>query len=149
MLSRREHAAAEVEARLSEQGFAAPLVEELIAELREERLLDDERYALTLVQARAARGQGPRRIRQELSEAGIDSALATKALETAPDFHAIARALRHRRFGSPPPDDWKERARQSRFLQYRGFSNDHIASALDSSGDADFPLSADIDTDEP
>jgi regulatory protein len=99
-----------------------------------------------LVRARAERGQGPRRIRLELKEAGIDETLASRALETAPDFHAIARALRRRRFGDAPPEDWTERARQSRFLQYRGFSNDHIVSALDGSG-ADDPSLSDFDPD--
>ena len=136
MLSRREHASSELSARLGEQGFAAPLIELLIEELREERLLDDERYALQFVRARAERGQGPRRIRMQLSETGLSDGLITRALETAPDFHAIARALRRRRFGDEPPADWTERARQSRFLQYRGFSNDHIASAFgNSAGD--------------
>ena len=148
MLSRREHASSEVSSRLLELGFAAPLVEALIAELSEERLLDDERYAVQYVRSRAERGQGPRRIRMGLTESGLDAALITRALETAPDFHAIARALRQRRFGAEPPEDWPERARQSRFLQYRGFSNDHIASALGASaGDEpdSFELSPDDD----
>jgi len=148
LLSRREYSAAEIRRNLHEKGFADSLLDELIAALREEKLLDDERYATTLVRVRAERGQGPRRIRRELSEAGIDEGLITRALETAPDFHAIARALRRRRFGDAPPADWTERARQSRFLQYRGFSNDHIASALDGSG-ADDPSFSDLDVDEP
>jgi len=148
MLSRREHASAEVAERLREQGYAAPLIETLVSELVEERLLDDERYAQAVVRARAARGKGPRRIRMELVEAGVGEVLISQALETAPDFHAIARALRQRKFGPEAPADWAERSRQSRILQYRGFSNDHIASAFESSGadDPDFPeLSADDD----
>jgi regulatory protein len=53
-----------------------------------------------------------------------------------------------RRFGAEVPQDWPERARQSRFLQYRGFSNDHIASALDGSG-ADPPILDDLLEDDP
>jgi SOS response regulatory protein OraA/RecX len=39
------------------------------------------------------------------------------------------------------PKDWPGKARQMRFLQYRGFSKDHIASALGGSGadDPEFP----------
>jgi regulatory protein len=130
MLSRREHSTRQVASGLRERGFAEALVEALLEELQSERLLDDERYAVQFVRARATRGQGPRRIRMELKEAGVDDSLVTRALETAPDFHAVARALRRRRFGDALPEDHTERARQSRFLQYRGFSNDHIASAL-------------------
>jgi len=148
MLSRREHSCHQVASTLRERGFTLALVEALIDELRAENLLNDERFALSLVRARAERGQGPRRLRMELVEAGIDESLISSALETAPDFHAIAAALRRRRFGAAVPEEWKERARQSRFLQYRGFSNDHIDSALrDSGGTApDFPdLSLDDD----
>ena len=120
---------------MQEKGFGADLLADLILELQEERLLDDARYAITYVRSHAERGQGPRRIRMELKEARLPEALIEQALESAPDFHAIARALRVRRFGAELPADWHERARQSRFLQYRGFSNDHIASALRSSGD--------------
>ena len=148
MLSRREHSTRQVASGLRERGFAEALIEALLEELQSEHLLDDERYAVQFVRARATRGQGPRRIRMELKEAGVEEALVTRALETAPDFHAVATALRRRRFGDELPEDHTERARQSRFLQYRGFSNDHIASAFESSGadDPDFPeLSADDD----
>ena len=33
-------------------------------------------------------------------------------------------------FGDEPPAEWKERARQARFLQYRGFSADQVRAAL-------------------
>jgi regulatory protein len=38
--------------------------------------------------------------------------------------------VRHKRFGSELPEDFKERARQARFLQYRGFTTDQINHAL-------------------
>ena len=146
LLARREFGSAELESRLREKGFGADVLADLIQELREERLLDDLRYATSYVRNHAGRGQGPRRIRMGLKEAQLPDALITEALESAPDFHAIARSLRVRRFGAELPADWPERARQSRFLQYRGFSNDHIASALASAGD-DAP-SLDLDFDD-
>jgi regulatory protein len=39
--------------------------------------------------------------------------------------------VRRKRFGDEPPQDYKERARQSRFLQYRGFTSDQIRQVLD------------------
>jgi regulatory protein len=35
-----------------------------------------------------------------------------------------------RRFGEDVPAEWKERARQARFLEYRGFTGDQIREAL-------------------
>ena len=57
--------------------------------------------------------------------------------EEAPDFAALAKATRSRKFGPEIPKDRKERARQARFLQYRGFSNDHIRAALDGDPEVD------------
>ena len=81
------------------------------------------------------RGQGPARIRQELERSGLGSeAIQTtmdKAKDDGPDFVSLARAARARKFGPELPKDWKERARQARFLQYRGFSTDHIRAVLE------------------
>jgi len=71
------------------------------------------------------------RIRMELRERGVADADIDEALETAAeDWSAIARDARRRRFGAAGPADWPERARQSRFLQYRGFSAEQIRAAL-------------------
>jgi regulatory protein len=134
--------------RLREQGFGEELVSALVQELIEERLLDDARFAATFVRQHAERGHGPRRIRQELSATGLGEVEIEEALAAAPDFHAICARVRERRFGPEAPRDWQERARQSRFLQYRGWSNDHIAFARGSSG-ADPPDDPPPDDPEP
>jgi len=133
LLGRREYAGAELAAALVRKGYASAVVSEVVAELAGERLLDDVRYAESLVRQLAGRGQGPARIRQELLQAGIAAAQVAAALENGTDWHALAREVRSRKFGAAPPSGWPERARQMRFLQYRGFSNDHIGSCL---GDA-------------
>jgi regulatory protein len=63
-----------------------------------------------------------------LTRSAIDEAVKG---EDSPDFLALARAARTRKFGPEIPKDRKERAKQARFLQYRGFSTDHIRAALD------------------
>jgi regulatory protein len=106
--------------------------------LLDERLLDDVRYGESLVRMLTNRGQGPRRVRQALEEAGLSEEAVADALATAPDWKLLAADTRRRKFGASTPKDWPGRARQMRFLQYRGFSTDHIASALGSSGAGDF-----------
>jgi regulatory protein len=103
-----------------------------VLELCEERLFDDIRYAEALVRMLTNRGQGPQRVRHALQEAGITAEAAAAALDTAPDWMLLAAEVRRRKFGARIPKDWPGRARQMRFLQYRGFSKDHIASALGS-----------------
>ena len=49
--------------------------------------------------------------------------------------NSSTRAARARKFGPELPKDWKERSRQARFLQYRGFSTDHIRAVLEGTPD--------------
>ena len=130
LLARRDHPRAEMRARLLAQGFDAGAVDELRAAFVEQRIIDDARYAERYVGYHAARGRGPARLRRELAGLGIEESLIQVTLEAGPDWAALARELCARKFGSRPSTAWAEKARRARFLQYRGFSTDHIRSAL-------------------
>jgi regulatory protein len=130
LLARRDFACGELGAKLRERGFDPAMIEGLIEMLGARRLLDDGRYAGNFVRYHSARGQGPVRIRRDLDAVGVDAELIDLALEAVPDWAALASAVRRRRFGPKPPELWREKGRQARFLQYRGFSNDHIRTAL-------------------
>ncbi len=78
------------------------------------------------------------RIRMELRERGIESTAIDQALDEAEaNWVESARAARRRRFGAKPPADFRERAKQARFLQYRGFSSEQIRAALGPGEDLD------------
>lgn len=135
LLARRDHSVAELRHKLQERGFTPVAIEPVLVDLEAGRLVDDARYGDNVVASRARRGQGPHRIRQELRRSGlardtIDTAM-DKNKDDAPDFVKSAREARVRKFGPEIPVDRKERARQTRFLQYRGFSTDHIRAALE------------------
>ena len=130
LLARRDFACGELGAKLRERGFEPALIEALVEQLRARRMLNDERYAGHFVEYHSARGQGPVRIRRDLGAAGVAAELIEGALAAGPDWAALARELRRRRFGPKVPVVWREKGRQARFLQYRGFSNDHIRTAL-------------------
>lgn len=149
LLARREYASGELRQTLIRKGYDPGLVTEVVAELAGERLVDDVRYADSLVRMLAGRGQGPARIRQELQEAGLSADLAAAALDAGPDWRVLAAEVRRRKFGAEAPADWPERARQMRFLQYRGFSKDHIVSALGSSGADDPGVAEGLPDDDP
>ena len=135
-LARRDHLTAELGRKLQEQGFEPAATAAVIAELTAERLLDDPRCIERFVASRAERGQGPVRIARDLESQGAPPALIEAAIAAGPDWRTVARAVRHRKFGTASPASWPEKARQARFLQYRGFSSDHIRAALG----ADFEL---------
>jgi regulatory protein len=130
LLARRDYSSTGLRARLVAQGYEAATVQQVLEELIERRYVDDERYAAQYVSYHAARGHGPKRIEHELAAEGLGEELVAAALATIGDWSALARELRIRRFGLAGPTNWQEKARQARFLLYRGFSNDHIRSAL-------------------
>jgi len=137
LLSRRDFASAELRARLERRGFERSVVETALAELIDEHVLDDARFARHYIAYHAERGQGPLRVRTDLRARGLSVELIEAALEGGPDWHALASEVRVRKFGPEIPASWAEKTRQARFLQYRGFSSDHIRRALGPSFDPD------------
>jgi regulatory protein len=129
LLARRDFSSLELERRLRDKAFDESAVAGAIAELTREGVLNDERYALNYVAYHAGRGQGPIRIAAELRRQGLATAIVDGALAVGPDWRALAAKTRSARFGGQPPANWAEKARQMRFLQYRGFSSDHIRAA--------------------
>jgi regulatory protein len=135
LLARRDFSSADLARKLTERGFSREAVDCALAELKAAKVLDDARFGQNLSAQRVRRGQGPARIRQELRRAGLAEELIEEAAagpaNDGTDFARLARETRVRKFGPKVPKDWKEKARQARFLQYRGFSTDHIRAALD------------------
>jgi len=131
MLARREHSAGEIRDKLHEIGGDAGMIDAVIVELQERKLQSDERFAESFVRSRAERGYGPRVIEMALRERGIDKESACIALEgSGYDWRAQAVDVCRRRFGRSPASNPKERARQLRFLQYRGFAGSEVSAAL-------------------
>jgi regulatory protein len=137
LLARRDFASGELHARLTARGFETPAATAALAALAAQGVLSDERYAHNYVAYHAGRGQGPIRIAADLRARGLAQPLIDTALASGPDWRALACAARLRRFGKVAPASWKEKARQARFLQYRGFSADHIRAANGTDSDTD------------
>jgi regulatory protein len=129
LLARRDFASAELREKLRTQAFDDITAAAVIAELTREGVLNDERYAQNYVVYHAGRGHGPIRIAAELRKHGVAPAVVDAALGGGADWAALARTARSARFGRRPPASWADKARQARFLQYRGFSSDHIRAA--------------------
>jgi regulatory protein len=139
LLARREHSVEELRRKLLAKGYPPDIVEPVIQKLAGKRLVSDERFIATFVHHHAKRGQGPVRIRAELRQQGIPDAQVEEALRAAEvDWVQLAREVRRRKFGATPPRSLGERAKQARFLQYRGFDAEQLRAAFrDESGEAD------------
>jgi regulatory protein len=134
MLARREYSSSDLSEALLRKGYTPDAVNGALGVLKAERMLEDARYAEGLVRALTRRGQGGARIRQALTKAGIDPEGAEAALSSGPDLAELAEDVRRRKFGVAIPRDWAGKARQMRFLQYRGFSSEQISRALSGAG---------------
>ena len=131
LLARREHSVLELRRKLHKRDMSGELVEQALLDLVEDGLLHEGRFAESFVSSRITKGQGPLRIRADLSERGVRESLIEQALaESECDWFELAARVRLKRFGSDAPRDFPERAKQSRFLQYRGFTSDQIRSAV-------------------
>lgn len=131
LLARRDYCSSELRSKLEKKGFPPRLIASLIEELQRQRALDDERYIERFVAYRAARGQGPLRILAELRPLGLPVESIERHLQSFGDWRSRAETVRAKKFGSEVPRDFAGRARQARFLEYRGFAGDHIRSVLD------------------
>ena len=130
-LARREYGQTELINKLADKGYDRHIAEQAIHKLTADGLQSDRRFAEAFVQSRINQGKGPVRIRLDLGQRGVsDDVIEIAIEESAADWFELARQVRLRKFGGSRPADFKAKARQMRFLQYRGFESDHIQSAL-------------------
>jgi regulatory protein len=138
LLARREHSRRELTRKLDARGFPDDAIAAALDGLERSGALAEARFTESFVRSRIAKGQGPARIRAELAQRGVASEDVDGALREAQvDWLAAIRAVRKKRFGPELPRDYLERARQARFLEYRGFGSAEIRAALELDRDSD------------
>ena len=130
-LANREHSQTELMRKLQSKGYDNNEIELALVQLKADRLLDDERFVESFVNSRINKGQGPVKIRVELKQRGINDDIIRSCIDGLGfNWVHLASEVRGKRFGEGLPGDYKERMRQARFLQQRGFSQEHIQVAL-------------------
>ncbi len=130
-LARREHSRHELCRKMEKVGFDPNVALDAIEQLQQDGLQSDRCFVEAFVQSRIGQGKGPTRIRDDLSQRGIQSAMIQEVLgELEQDWFALARKTRQKKYGGDEPVEFKDKARQMRFLQYRGFEPDHIQAAV-------------------
>jgi len=138
LLARRDHSTVDLKRKLQTRGHAVEHIDRVVDKLSDNELLSDDRFVKSFVAYRGRRGQGPTRIRSELRQQGVTNETIEAALAQAEfDWSQIAGSVRRRKFGDGLPRGASERAKQARFLQYRGFTSDQIRAALNSDVESD------------
>jgi regulatory protein len=131
LLARREHSTQELRDKLLTRGFEDDEIVPALQTLSREGLLSDERFTESFIHSRMERGSGPVKIHAELRQRGVADEIITDWLDERDRvWLERAESVRCKKFGSALPVDYKEKARQARFLQYRGFSAEQTRQVL-------------------
>ena len=125
LLARREHSRLELARKLSRIAGEGQEVDRVLEDLARKGWLSDARFAEHSVRARARRF-GPLKVAHELRCKGIGEEVIEAAFRAAGiDGTADMQRVWQSRFSEKPVND-RERARQVRFLQGRGFPLDNV-----------------------
>jgi len=128
LLARREHGRVELTRKLRQRGALPEMIDTALDRLTEEGLLSESRYLESFVSYRARSGYGPLRIREELSQRGLQRTDVELALrESGINWQEQLEDTWRRKFSGHLPIDARERAKQGRFLSYRGYSMEMIS----------------------
>ena len=132
MLARREHARFELRQKLEQRGFSLEDIDPVLDDLSEQGLLSDDRFAEVYSHHRTEAGFGPVRIRAELRQRGVGGDIIDNVVSAGDDeWLGVLRRVWTKRFGETVPKEFRERMKQMRYLQYRGFTNDQIRTLFD------------------
>ncbi|WP_331346088.1 regulatory protein RecX [Cellvibrio sp. UBA7661] len=129
-LALREHSIKELTDKLVRKYGQSEHIEKAIAELAEQGLQSDERFAEAFIRMRQRQGKGSSLIKMELRERGISSCLVDTLIDERDTMWTkLAREVRSKRFTELPAGA-REKAKQMRFLHSRGFASHHIQAAF-------------------
>lgn len=132
LLSRREHSRFEILQKLKVKGYAKFECETQLQDFIDRKFQSDSRYAQSYVRTAYIKGKGPQFIRQSLKQHNIDESLVSEYIANEDyNWFDLALHVKVKRFGEKPPIDYLEKQKQMRFLQYRGFEQEHINATFD------------------
>lgn len=130
LLARREYSARELQQKLSTRSSVESLIHQVIEKLQHDGLQSDERFAEAFVGMRLRQGKGNRMVAMELKQKGISATLIQKWISDDDQWRVSLTGLIDRRFAGQIAKDPKEKAKQLRYLQSRGFTYEQIQSVV-------------------
>ncbi len=134
MLARREHSRLELQNRLLSGGGDAAEVQRVLDEFEQNGWLSERRLVDAVVQSRRRRF-GTVKVLRELKDKGVSGEGLDRARATLRECELeTARSVWNKKFGKRPAS-LAERAKQTRFLAGRGFSQEIIREVLDVADD--------------
>ncbi|WP_445660881.1 regulatory protein RecX [Acinetobacter sp. F16] len=129
VLTRREYSKADLIEKLALYAMDRDEVLRLVDELAKENYQSDQRVAEILLSSQKRKGKGPNRIKLALKSKKIDASLIQEELKET-DWNEQAYQLKVKKYGTQVEKEPKLKAKQIRFLMYRGFEMDAIIKAI-------------------
>ncbi|ENU38848.1 regulatory protein RecX [Acinetobacter johnsonii] len=129
VLTRKEYSKAELIEKLATWAMHREEVITLVEELSAQNYQSDQRVAEITLSSQKRKGKGPNRIKMALKTKKIDTGLILEELKET-DWGEQAYQLKVRKYGTEVATDPKLKAKQIRFLMYRGFEMDAIMKAI-------------------
>lgn len=129
VLTRKEYSKADLIEKLMTYAQSREEVLILVDELSANNYQSDQRVAEMTVRSQVRRGKGPNRIKLALRAKQLDKALVQEDISEI-DWYEQAYQLKVKKYGTEVSKDPKIKAKQIRFLQYRGFEMDAIMKAI-------------------
>ncbi|WP_168525480.1 regulatory protein RecX [Acinetobacter sp. A3] len=129
VLTRKEYSKNDLIEKLALYADNREEVIALVNELAQENYQSDQRLAEMLLASQKRKGKGPNRIKMALKNKKVDTALISEELKET-DWTEQAYQLKVKKFGTEVAKEPKLKAKQIRFLQYRGFDMDAIMKAI-------------------
>ena len=127
LLSRREHSTYEIRNKLLQRDFDEVEVEQALVELQQGDWLSDERYAEAYIRMRQQKGFGPIRIANELNERGVKEGIVETYLHAGEEnWRQTLLRMYEKKYKNVAIENYNDKAKRIRFMQYRGFSLDMI-----------------------
>lgn len=134
LLAKREYSQSKLRLKLLELGAVEDELDSLLAELAENNYQSDERMAGMVMRSQIRQGKGPQRIKMALKKHDIDQEYILDDLKEV-DWFEEALQLKIKKFGLDVATDPKLKAKQVRFLQYRGYAMDVILKVIQYKGE--------------
>ncbi len=129
VLARKEYSKADLIEKLATWAQDRDEVLTLVEELSANHYQSDQRVAEMTVRSQVRKGKGPNRIKLALRAKHLDKELVKDDIAEI-DWYEQAYQLKVKKYGTDVSKDPKIKAKQIRFLQYRGFEMDAIMKAI-------------------
>lgn len=132
MLARREQSQSELRQKLlSRFKDNREDIEDVLFKLIEDNYQSDQRFCESYIRYKQQSGYGKIRILGEIKQKGVKQEIITQSFDESDlDWFESALKVKLSKFGPQVSQDYQTKAKQYRYLQYRGFTSDQINYAI-------------------